>query len=70
MKNKRQVQVLREIIIAIDEVIAKVHSTRMDFSKGSIEQKLVSDLDQARITTRAIINQKEPTNANPTHPQT
>ncbi len=70
MIDKQQVRILREVIVAINGVISKVHSTRMDFSQGSIEQRLVSDLDEARITTRAIIKQKEPTNANSTHPQT
>jgi len=70
MRDKQQVRILRSIIDDINKVITKVHSTKMDFAKGSVEQKLINDLDEARVTTRAIIRQKEPTNANPTHPQT
>lgn len=70
MIDKQQVRILREVIVAINGVISKVHSTKMDFAKGSVEQRLVNDLDEARVTTRAIIRQKEPTNANSTHPQT
>jgi len=70
MRNKQQLRILRTIISDIELLIDKVHSTRMDFAKGSVAQRLVSDLDEARITTRAIIHQKEPTDADPTHPQT
>ena len=70
MRTKQQLRILRQAIIDIDEVIAKVHSTRMDFGKGSIEQNLINELDGARVTTRAIIRTKENRNANTVHPQT
>lgn len=59
MRDKQQVRILRVVITEIDQIIAKVHSTRMDFAKGSVEQRLVSDLDAARVTTRVIIELKE-----------
>jgi len=68
--TKRQTRMLREVIDDINRVIDKVHSIRMDFFKGSVEQRLISELDGARTTTRAIINQTETTNVRkPPHPQ-
>ena len=67
--TKRQQRILLKVIDDIDDVIAKVHSTRMDFRKGSAVQSLINQLDGARVTTRVIIHQLEETNAVPTHPQ-
>ena len=59
MINKQQHRVLKTVVADINKVIDKVHSTRMDFAKGSVEQRLITDLDGARVTARAIIQQKE-----------
>lgn len=68
--SKRNVRILKEIVNDIDLVIAKVHSLRVDFSKDSIYQRLVSDLDGARVTARATTRLEEKPNVpNTNHPQ-
>ena len=57
--NRRNIKVLKQVIVDIDATIAKVHTMRVDFRKGGVYQRLVNDLDAARVTTRAIIHQQE-----------
>jgi len=55
-RRKRYVSVLRETIVDINAIISKVHKTNVDFAKGSIHQRIITDLDGARVSTRAAIH--------------
>ena len=58
--TKRSIRTFNEVVTDIDKVIDKVHSARVDFSKGSTYQRLINDLDGARVTARAIIHLEDP----------
>lgn len=50
---------LHATIADIDRTIRKVHRIKVDFAKGSIWQRLINDLDAARVTARAILHLEE-----------
>jgi hypothetical protein len=58
-KRKRNTRLLQEIIVDIDSVIVKVHRLNVDFAKGSIHQRVVDDLDGARVSARASLHFQE-----------
>ena len=45
-----------EIVHDIDAIIDKAHRTQLDFEKDSVWQRLVNDLDAARVSARAVIH--------------
>ncbi len=58
-RSKRNARVLKVIIEDIDKTITKAHTLRVDFAKGSVNQRLIDDLDGARVTARAILSFQE-----------
>lgn len=57
--STRRTHILQKSINKIDSIIDDLHLMPVQFSKGSIFQRLITDLDGARITARAIISLEE-----------
>jgi len=65
---KRQKQ-LKDTMRDINRIIRRVHRIKADFAKGSVWQRLINDLDEARVTARAILNLEEEDVSTEEHPQ-
>ena len=57
--STRRTHILQRAVDDIDKVIADLHLMPVQFTKGSIFQRLITDLDGSRITARAIIYLEE-----------
>lgn len=49
---------LQIAIERIDGIIGTIQSLPFDFAKGTAIQRLITDLDQARVTARAVLLQE------------
>lgn len=56
---------LQIVIERIDGIIGTLHSLPFDFARGTLVQRIITDLDDARATARTILTQ-ERNNADPT----
>lgn len=63
LRRKHCIHMFKEVIDDINTVIDKVHSTKVDFAKGSVQDRVVVELDAARVSARAAIHQLEKADA-------
>ncbi len=57
-KQAKRARILAKAIDDIDIIIAHLHKMPIEFTQGSIHQRLISDLDGARVTARTIHQQE------------
>ena len=57
--HRRKIRRLRRTIDDINNIIEYIHATQHDIPRVSLWQRLINDLDAARVTTRQLIDQLE-----------
>lgn len=63
-KQAKRARILAQAIDDINVIIENLHRMPIQFTRGSIYQRLITDLDGARVTARAIHEQELNLNAN------